>query len=207
MTSSAADLLNRPGIWSRVPQVLSDRQVAAVLDTPDPANKLYWRDAAILALMAATGMRVSELANLKLDQVDLDQRTCRCVGKGNKERIVPFDPDTGTILRNYIQTLRPYLVDSITKSPHLFLSRSGKALSRVDLWKLVRSSIKTVGLSGKLTPHSFRHSFATRLLSRGVDLRVIQELLGHSNIATTQHYTKVDASRLKRIHESFHPRG
>ncbi|HVJ81064.1 MAG TPA: tyrosine recombinase [Planctomycetia bacterium] len=204
---SAAAALHRPGVWERVPHVLSEHQVDELLSAPRPGDRLYVRDRALLATMAATGLRASELAGLKTADVALERRFCKVRGKGNKERIVPFHESAQNILGVYLESVRPKLVEHGTDPGTVFLSAAGKPLDRIDVWKLVKKYADRAGVGDRVSPHTLRHSFATRLLAQGVDLRVIQELLGHSSITTTQHYTRVDASRLKKIHRTFHPRG
>lgn len=202
---NAASLLHRPSLWERIPHVLSDRQVSELLGAPLPTDRLYLRDRAILEMLYATGARASEVASLAVRDVRLEERFVRCLGKGGKERLVPFSPRARDVLEAYLKHERPHLVAQ-TSTDRLFVSRSGRAVDRVDVWKLVKKYAARVGLAGQMSPHTLRHSFATHMLADGVDLRVIQELLGHASIATTQHYTRVDASRLKRVHAQFHPR-
>lgn len=206
ISRSAAELLHRPSLWERIPHVLSERQVDALLTAPNKDDRLYLRDRAILEMLYATGTRASEVTSLLLEDIHLEERYVQCIGKGNKQRIVPFNPRAKGALDLYLQRERPHLAESSPESRLVFLSRAGRPLSRVDLWKLVKKYARRVGVADRVSPHTLRHSFATHLLSEGADLRVIQELLGHGNIATTQHYTRVDASRLKRIHDQFHPR-
>jgi integrase/recombinase XerD len=207
LTESQAELLNRPGQWDRLPNVLGETQLAAMRDGATPGERTFLRDRAALELIGATGLRVSEAAGLLVDNLDLDRRVLKVTGKGNKQRIVPFDEPAALALGRYLEHLRPRFVHGRVDPGTVFVNRSGKSMSRIDLWKLVKRAAARAGLAGKVTPHTLRHSFATRMLSRGADLRVIQELLGHASIATTQHYTRVDAARLRKIHEKFHPRG
>lgn len=206
LTASAADLLHRPGMWERIPHVLSERQVDALLTAPSRRDRLRLRDRAMLEMMFATGTRASEVCSLTVAGVSLDQRFCRCVGKGNKERIVPFSPEAAEVLREYLAVGRMRLVGDRPDPGWLFLSKTGQPLSRIDVWKIVKKYARRLGIGDKTHPHTLRHSFATALLARGADLRMIQELLGHASITTTQHYTRVDGSRLKAIHAQFHPR-
>lgn len=206
LPASAAELLNRPSLWDRIPYVLTERQVAALLDAPAPSDRMMHRDRALLRLMYATGARASEVCGLRVADVQLEERFCRCRGKGNKERIVPFGQEAQDALNVYLGRMRPALVQGSSDCGHLFVTRVGRPLTRVDAWKLIKKYASRIGVADKVSPHTLRHSFATHMLAQGLDLRVIQELLGHSNIATTQHYTRVDASRLRRIHSQFHPR-
>lgn len=203
---SAADLLHRPSLWEQIPHVLSERQVDLLLAAPTRDDRLWRRDRALLEMLYATGTRASEVAALALTDLALAQRYVSCLGKGNKQRIVPFSPRAQAALQDYLTYERPALVARQPSQSRLFLTRSGRPITRVDVWKLVKKYARRVGVADRVSPHTLRHSFATHLLSQGADLRVIQELLGHGNIATTQHYTKVDAARLKKIHDRFHPR-
>jgi integrase/recombinase XerD len=207
LTKSAADLLNRPSIWERVPYVLSERQVTELLHAPRPSDRLYHRDRALLEMTYATGARASETAALRTTDVVLAERYCKCTGKGNKQRIVPFSESAQQALNEYLRFQRPELLGQRPDPEVLFLTRGGKPIDRIDVWKLVKKYAARIGVAERVSPHTLRHSFATHLLSQGADLRVIQELLGHASIATTQRYTRVDASRLKKIHRQFHPRG
>jgi integrase/recombinase XerD len=202
---NTAALLHRPSLWERVPHVLSDRQVDELLKAPTPADRHFRRDRAVLEMLYATGARASEAAALRLADIELDDRYCRCHGKGNKDRLVPFSTRALTALRDYLSMERPILAEHSTSS-RLFLSRTGKAMDRVDLWRLLKKYTRRLGWSNAVSPHTLRHSFATHMLAEGADLRIIQELLGHASIATTQHYLRVDASRLKKVHRQFHPR-
>jgi integrase/recombinase XerD len=155
----------------------------------------------------ATGSRASEVAGLKVQDVYLDSAFCKCTGKGSKQRIVPLGRAAVETLRAYLADLRPQLVGEAPDASAVFVSRGGRALTREMIWVLVKKYARRAGLTGKVSPHTLRHSFATHLLSGGADLRTVQELLGHANIRTTQQYTHVDRDRLKAIHSRFHPRG
>ncbi len=200
-----ASLIETPKKWSHLPVVLNARQVDALLALPDEGDLLASRDRAILELFYATGLRVSELVNLRLGDVHLDIGYLRCVGKGGKERVVPIGEQAVEAVRAYLVELRPQLV---TGRPvdRVFLSRTGRPLDRTNCWRMVVKYARRMGVSGKLSPHTLRHSFATHLLAGGADLRVVQEMLGHADVRTTQIYTHVDSSRLKAIHQQFHPR-
>ena len=201
------ELLASPKLWERIPQVLSPEAVTRLLDAPQPQDRYFLRDRAILETMYATGSRASEVVGLKLADMHLDSGFCRCFGKGSKQRIVPLGRLAVNALRDYADKLRPRLVQSAPECPHVFVSRGGKPLTREMLWVLVKKYVRRAGLHSKVSPHTLRHSFATHLLSGGADLRTVQELLGHSNIRTTQQYTHVDRDRLRAIHQRFHPRG
>lgn len=203
---SVAELLHRPSLWDRVPAVLSERQVRDLLNAPRRDEPLYLRDRALLEVMYATGARASETAHLRWADVDLEQRFLKCKGKGNKERLIPFSPAAQDALSRYLKSLRPRLLADDDPGT-LFLTKAGRPMSRIDIWKLVKRYARRVNVADRVSPHTLRHSFATHMLAQGADLRVIQEWMGHANIATTQHYTKVEGSRLKRLHQRFHPRG
>jgi integrase/recombinase XerD len=160
----------------------------------------------VLTVLYATGCRASEVTSLRLRDVNLDQASARCVGKGNKERVVRLNPVARLALEAYLQHERPLLA-GIRQPESLFISRSGRPLTRVFVWSMVKKYARRAGASGEVSPHTLRHSFATHMLAGGAELRALQELLGHASIATTQIYTHVEHSRLKAVHEECHPRG
>jgi len=198
-------VLDSPKLWKHLPEALSVSEVEQVLKKPNIRNWLGIRDRAALELMYATGLRVSELANLGTDNVNLDIGFIRCIGKGNKERIVPIGKQAQDALRRYIEKTRTKLAKGRSVDS-LFLSRLGKKISRQSLWKMIKRYARLAGIKKDITPHTLRHSFATHLLERGADLRVVQEMLGHADISTTQIYTHINKERLKSIHHKFHPR-
>lgn len=206
-TQTTVDLLSAPALWQRIPQVLSPQQVNSLLDAPQPLDRHYLRDRALLETLYATGCRASEVVGLRLSDLHLSTGFCKCIGKGNKQRIVPLGRAALNALRAYLEEQRPRLVRTASDAPWVFVSRGGKGLDREMLWLLVRKYAKRAGLTGKVSPHTLRHSFATHLLAGGADLRTVQELLGHANIRTTQQYTHIDRDRLRAIHRQFHPRG
>ena len=206
-TQTTVDLLASPALWQRIPQVLSHDQVNKLLDAPLPADRHYQRDKAMLETLYATGCRASEVIGLKLSDLHLSSGFCKCVGKGNKQRIVPLGRIAINALEAYLTKQRVSLVQSAPETNHVFVSRGGKPLGREMLWILVKKYVKRAGLNSKVSPHTLRHSFATHLLAGGADLRTVQELLGHASIRTTQQYTHVDRDRLRAIHKKFHPRG
>lgn len=206
LTEDVGGLLESPKKWQRLPHTLRPSQVEAVLAAPQPGEPFYVRDRAILETLYATGMRVSELSGLRLADVNLDVGYLRCFGKGGKERIIPVGSHAVQAIRDYVGTLRKVLVESVGQSEALFLSRTGRALDRTNIWRLVTRYAATAGMQGSIGPHTLRHCFATHLLEGGADLRVVQELLGHTDVATTQVYTHVESSRLKAIHQRCHPR-
>jgi integrase/recombinase XerD len=206
-SDSAVDLLASPALWERIPHVLSPEAVEKLLEAPLPIDRYFLRDKALLETLYATGGRASEVVGLRLVDLYLDSAFCKCVGKGSKQRIVPLGRPAIEALRTYLSDLRPRLVKANPEAPYVFVSRGGRGLTRIILWSLVKKYVRRAGLSGRISPHTLRHSFATHLLSGGADLRTVQELLGHANIRTTQHYTHVDRERLRAIHHKFHPRG
>jgi integrase/recombinase XerD len=170
-------------------------------------DRFYLRDRALLETLYATGSRASEVVNLQLADLFLDSGFCKCLGKGSKQRVVPLGAPAVQALRAYLGDARPRLVRAVGEVSAVFVSRGGRVLTREMLWNLVKKYAARAGLNPKVSPHTLRHSFATHLLAGGADLRTVQELLGHANIRTTQHYTHVDRDRLKAIHHQFHPRG
>jgi len=202
----AASIVDTPKQWHRLPTVLDHETVLRLLRSPQDQQDTYAvRDRAILATLYATGMRAGELAGLGLHDVNFNLGVARVFGKGNKERIVPIADEVLESLREYIETTRPQLLRD-PSAGGLFLSRTGRSLAREDVFRIVRKYVRRAALRGNVSPHTLRHSFATQMLSRGADLRSVQEMLGHADIATTQIYTHVDAARLKAIHKKFHPR-
>lgn len=203
----AVELLSSPSLWERIPQVLSPESVDKLLAAPQATDRFYLRDRALLETLYATGSRASEVVNLKMGDLYLEASFCKCVGKGSKQRVVPLGQPAVAALRAYLDELRPRLVQGRPDVATVFVSRGGRTLTREMLWVLVKRYVRRAGLNLKVSPHTLRHSFATHLLAGGADLRTVQELLGHANIRTTQHYTHVDRDRLKAIHSKFHPRG
>ncbi len=194
----------KPGL--KLPKVLSRTQIDALLNVVEENNPLSLRDRAILELFYATGLRVSELSELRLSDIDLSIPVLRCMGKGKKERIVPLNKIAVKSLDAYLKHLRPTL-DKNKNQDRLFLSRRGKALDRHNIWRMIKRYAILAGLSpGKVSPHTLRHSFASHLLEAGADLRIVQELLGHAKVVTTQIYTHIDKRRLKKLHKKYHPR-
>jgi integrase/recombinase XerD len=196
--------LERPKPERSLPKVLSRQQVAQLISSPDPESALFFRDVAILELLYGSGLRATELCDLKLRDVNLQAGFVRVLGKGMKERIVPLGRAAAEAVGRYLAECRPGLVRGDTE--RLFLSKSGRPMERVGLWMLVEKYGRSSGLLKAVSPHTLRHCFATHLIGGGADLRVVQELLGHSDISTTQIYTHVDQDRLKAVHARFHPR-
>ncbi len=207
LTDNQAELLGTPKLWQRVPQVLSEKQVERLLAAPRRADPFCLRDRAILELLYATGCRVSELCTLRTRDMHLKERYCICHGKGDKQRIVPLGSRAVESIGKYLESERPQLsARSGSATEHLILSPRGRVMRRERVWELLKKYAARVGMPSEISPHSLRHSFATHLLAGGADLRQVQEMLGHASIATTQIYTHVDHTRLKKVHETFHPR-
>ncbi|NIP25877.1 MAG: site-specific tyrosine recombinase XerD [Phycisphaerae bacterium] len=198
-------ILEGPKLWQKLPTICSKQKVIDLLNGPLPDEPFYLRDKAILELLYATGVRASELAGLKTSDLNLDIGYLRCLGKGNRERVIPIGKAAIAATFEYLRELRPKLVKS-QSGDFLLLSRTGRPLSRIEVWRLVKKYAIRAGLPKNLTVHTLRHCFATHLLTGGADLRSVQEMLGHVDIATTQIYTHVDQERLRRIHKEFHPR-
>jgi len=205
LKSDPTTLIDSPKLWKKVPDTLSLNEVEALISQPDVRDHQGLRDKAILETLYATGMRVSELCGLKANNINLDIGFLRCVGKGNKERIIPLGKKAIHSINRYLESSRPHFLKQKT-SEFLFVSRSGVKLSRQSVWKLIKRYAKAAKIKKLIKVHTLRHSFATHLLERGADLRSVQEMLGHSNISTTQIYTHIDKERLKTIHQTFHPR-
>jgi integrase/recombinase XerD len=205
LNQNPAQLVDLPKIGIKLPEVLSVEQVNRLLAMPDRSNPLQLRDAAMLELIYAAGLRVSELVTLQLAAVNLEAGFVRVLGKGDKERIVPIGAKAIECLRNYLSSARPFLLKK-NVSKTLFVARAGNPMTRQGFWKLLRRYALLAGIQ-KVSPHSLRHSFATHLLEGGADLRAVQTMLGHVDIATTQIYTHVAQKRLIEIHRQCHPRG
>ena len=232
--NNLAELLGSQKIWERLPSVLTVGQISRLLVEPrEGVDALWIRDRAILEFCYATGCRASEVVNLKLEDAHLDRGFCRCLGKGSKERIVYLGESAISAFQNWLTESRPLVLEKAeqrriereqkeeralqasgkrivikdyTRSPYVFVSRSGKKIRREALWELVRKYAIRIGAPSSISPHSLRHSFATHLLQGGADIREVQELLGHESIATTQIYTSVETSRLRKIFRDKHPR-
>ena len=207
LKNDPSSLIDSPKLWKKIPETLSLNEVDSLISQPDIRDRQGIRDRAILEALYATGMRVSEAVNLKVDNVNLDIGFLRCIGKGSKERVIPLGRKAIGSLRRYLKISRPQLLDFAKKdSEFLFLNRFGKKISRQSLWKIIKRYAREARIKKTIMPHSLRHSFATHLLERGADLRSVQEMLGHANISTTQIYTHINKERLKSIHRMFHPR-
>ncbi|MCP5107630.1 MAG: site-specific tyrosine recombinase XerD [bacterium] len=194
-----------PKKWQTLPKYLTMDQVAELLELPDLKTPIGQRDKAVLELMYATGLRISEVIGLTHDNIYLEDTFLRVVGKGSKERVIPFGEKAREFLERYLGDARSLLLKN-KKDDHIFLNHHGGKLSRQGLWKIIKGYAKTLGVYATLTPHTLRHSFATHLLEQGADLRSIQMMLGHANISTTEIYTYVAKHRVKKIYDQFHPR-
>ena len=200
-------LIDTPKKASTLPKAISPQAVEQLLEAPDTTTPLGVRDRTILELMYATGLRISELVNLKLSDMHLTMGFIQTMGKGEKERIIPLGEIASQWLDHYLDGARVYLQDqSAETSEYVFLNSRGKGLSRQGIWKKVKQLALEAGIDQNVTPHTLRHSFATHLLENGADLRMVQELLGHADISTTQIYTHITKTRLKQVYSDYHPR-
>ena len=197
--------IEMPHLPRALPATLSERGVEALLEAPDCDDTLGLRDRAMLEVLYATGLRVSELVGLELARVNPRQGLVRVTGKGNKERLVPLGEEALTWIDRYLRASRPLLERA--GDPHLFLSQRGRGMTRQTFWYRIKAHAAGAGIRGPLSPHTLRHAFATHLVDHGADLRVVQMLLGHSDLSTTQIYTHVARERLKTLHQEHHPRG
>lgn len=198
--------IENPQLEKSLPKVLSLKEVEILLETPKPINPFGLRDKAMLELLYATGIRVSELISLNTGDVHITMGFVRCIGKGNKERIIPVGKTALQAIKNYLELGRPELRSSKHNDEALFLNHHGKRLTRQGFWKILKRLTQEAGINKDLSPHTLRHSFATHLLENGADLRAVQEMLGHADISTTQIYTHVTKTRLKDVYSQFHPR-
>jgi len=205
LKEDVTSVIETPKLWKTLPDVLDLKEVEAILNSPNTRLKQGLRDKATLELMYATGMRVSELVNLKLTDLHIDMGFVKCLGKGQKERIIPVGSKAKEAIQKYMEKARPKFLKK-GASNALFLTRLGKPMSRQTFWMVIKHYVRDARIKKRVTPHTLRHSFATHLLQNGADLRIVQELLGHANISTTQIYTHINKERLKQIHQKFHPR-
>ena len=204
-----AEILETPKRWRKLPDVLSSEDVDNLLKSPDLESVLGLRDKAMLEILYASGLRVSELINLQVSQLDMQVGYLRTLGKGSKERIVPIGAMAKRGVENYILNSRPALISSRKdggKPEELFVTRRGRGMTRQGFWKLLKGYVTQANIRASVSPHTLRHAFATHLLERGADLRSVQQMLGHSDISTTQIYTHILGKRMLEIHQQFHPR-
>jgi len=201
-----ARLIDLPKSGLKLPDVLSVSEIKILLSTPDTQTPLGLRNAAMIELLYAAGLRVSELVNLRLLDINTEAGFVRVIGKGSKERIVPIGTYAKNIIDRYVKTARSLLLKGGV-SHYLFVARAGKPMTRQGFWKLLKQYALQAGIAKKITPHSFRHSFASHLLEGGADLRAVQVMLGHTDISTTQIYTHVAREHLLQMHAKYHPRG
>jgi integrase/recombinase XerD len=206
VASNPVLLIDLPRHGRTLPKALSPREVMALLSPPDTSTPVGKRDNAMFYLLYATGLRVSELVNLPLAACNLAAGFIRVLGKGDKVRLIPFGEQARLRLDDYLKTARPLILKN-RRSNAVFVTRLGRPMTRLRFWQIVRATAKAAGITKEISPHMLRHSFASHLLSRGADLRAVQMMLGHADIATTQIYTHIDQDRLKSIHKKFHPRG
>lgn len=207
LENDPAENIDMPKMPKTLPSVLEIAEVEKILEQPDTLEHLGIRDRAMLELIYACGLRISELLSLKQNDIRTDAGFLRVFGKGSKERMVPVGDVAMNWILVYQEKVRPHLLGKQSSDDALFLNSRGKKMSRMGFWKIVKRYTDMAGVKKEVTPHTFRHSFATHLLEGGADLRVVQELLGHSDISTTQIYTHIDREYLKEVHKTFHPRG
>ena len=206
LESNPAEELESPQVAKTLPEILTLEEIEQILEQPNLQTPLGTRDRAMLEMLYATGMRVSELTQLPIHQVNLEGGYVLLYGKGSKERIVPLGTEAMKWVTVYLKTARGILSKG-KENPSLFINRSGKGMSRQRVWKNLKDYARRAGLRKRITPHLLRHSFASHLLERGADLRSVQMMLGHADISTTQIYTHVTGERLKKVHKQYHPRG
>lgn len=199
--------ITAPKIAKRLPGVLDVNEIDKILSLPDVNDKLGLRDKAMLELFYACGTRVSELIDLKVNDLFFDDEIIRVFGKGSKERLIPIGSSAINWVGEYLKKSRPLLMKKSKSENNLFLNSRGSKLSRMGVWKIIDRYVKEAGIEKDVHPHTFRHSFATHLLEGGADLRAVQEMLGHADISTTQIYTHVDRDYIKQVHKQYHPRG
>ena len=205
VVADPSDRIDSPKAWQKLPEVLSVAEMERLLEAPDLSHPLAWRDRALLEFAYASGVRVSELTDLRVRNLHLDEEFASVFGKGAKERLVPIGRRAIGALAIYLRETRPRL-DQGKSDGRVFLNARGGPLTRMGVWKILQSHVKGAGIEKRVTPHTLRHSFATHLLEGGADLVAVQEMLGHADISTTQIYTHVDRSYLHQTHKSFHPR-
>jgi integrase/recombinase XerD len=206
ISQNPTQLLDAPKLGRSLPESLSEEEVEALLYAPNTSQTLGFRDRTMLELLYATGLRVSELVELRFQQVNFRQGCLRLSGKGDKERLVPFGEDAQDWLDQFVSGARKDIL-GVRQSDYLFITARGSHMTRQAFWHIIKRYAKAAGIAKELSPHTIRHAFATHLLNHGADLRVVQLLLGHSDLSTTQIYTHIAQQRLKELHSKFHPRG
>lgn len=199
--------ISAPKISKKLPEVLDINEVDKILSAPNVEDKFGLRDKAILELFYACGTRVSELINLKVNDLFFNDEIIRVIGKGSKQRIIPIGSSAVNWINEYLKKSRPLLMKKLKSENYLFLNSRGSKLSRMGIWKIIDRYVRQAGITKDVHPHTFRHSFATHLLEGGADLRAVQEMLGHVDISTTQIYTHIDRDYIKQVHKQYHPRG
>ena len=207
LAEEPTSLIDSPKLGRPLPGTISERQVSALIEAPEILDPIGLRDRAMLELIYATGLRVSELVGLEISQVSLLQGVLRVMGKGNKERLVPMGDEAVEWIERYQLDSRPLLMQGKGTSEHLFVTQRGSGMTRQAFWYLVKRYALVAHIHQKISPHTLRHAFATHLLNHGADLRVVQLLLGHNDLSTTQIYTHVAQARLQELHQKHHPRG
>lgn len=203
---NVTEVMESPRLWKILPATLSEKEVDRLLSQIAGTDCYARRDRAMLETFYATGLRVSEMADLTVENIHFDVGYLRCQGKGNKVRIVPVGSTAKRCLEGYLGEVRNELLGKALDAGHVFLTYRGKKFSRKGIWKMIKTYVRQAGIVKKVSPHTLRHSFASHLLAHGAPLRIIQEMLGHADIATTQIYTHVDQDRLKAVHAQYHPR-
>ena len=206
ITHNPTQLLEPPKISKKLPKVLSVQEINEIINSVKVENSMGYRDKAILETLYSAGLRVSELCSLEMNNILFDSAMLRVVGKGNKERYVPLGDKAIKLINDYCKYIRSALVDKKKSDGNVFLSKNGRQLTRMTIFNIMKKWSRISGINKDISPHTFRHSFATHLLEGGADLRAVQEMLGHSDISTTQIYTHLDNEYLKEVHRTFHPR-
>ena len=205
LSVNVAETMDSPKVWKMLPSVLTPKEIGRLFEAPDLETPLGIRNRSILELFYASGLRVSEMTGLQLTDLHFDENFLRCIGKGRKERVVPVGGDAIKWVNRYIKDVRPQLTPGAHEQT-VFLSNRHQPMSRKTVWDMIKKCARAAGITKTIYPHTLRHSFASHLLANGAELRIIQEMLGHADIATTQIYTHVDPDRLKGVHRQFHPR-
>lgn len=206
VTKDPTDRLESPRAARHLPEILTLDEVSRLLEAPDPGHPLYWRDRGILEFLYASGVRVSELVDLRITAIDFDEGVATIFGKGSKERLVPVGAPALRAVGRYLREVRPVL-DKGNGRGRVYLNARGRPLGREAVWRVVKDFARRAGIAKKVSPHTLRHTFATHLIEGGADLAAVQELLGHADISTTQIYTHLDRDYLREVHRRYHPRG